>query len=170
MFHLSCTRLGIALLAATSVVASTAAQDQELSGRGPKCMPIKAEMVEQRATVGCKPGESFCFLGEVHGNHGFHASTYFKSDSGGVAPPTSPLFTPYSGLFEYRTTRGTLFARETGLVGGGQGQPETGAITTFQKILAADGELTGATGYFFVSGFNRNGVITTIVNGEVCVP
>jgi hypothetical protein len=170
MFHVLRTRIGIVLLAATSVAASTGEQEADLLGHGPKCKQIRAEMIEQRSTVGCKPQDSFCFLGEVDGSHGFHATTYFKGDSSGVAPPASPDFLPYSGLFEYRTSRGTIFARETGIVNQSQGNPESGAITTYQKILSADGDLIGATGHFFVNGFNRNPRIETSVIGEICLP
>lgn len=162
-------RLGIVFLAATSVAASTAAQDVDRHGR-PKCIRIRAEMVEQRSTVGCKPEHSFCFLGIVEGSHGFRGTTYFRGDSGGVAPPASPDFLPYSGLFEYHTNRGSIFARETGIVNQSQGNPESGAITTYQKILSSTGDLAGATGYFFVNGFNRNQRIETDVTGEVCLP
>lgn len=170
MSYMSRMRLGVMVLATMATAASSGAQDQGVAGHGPKCVRIKAEMVEQRSTVGCKPEHSFCFLGEVRGNHGFVANTYFRGDSSGTAPSASPLFLPYSGFFEYRTARGTIFARETGLTNQSQGEIESGAITTFQKILSADGELAGATGYFFVNGFNRGGIIETAVTGEVCVP
>jgi len=44
----------------------------------------------------------------------------------------------------------------------------SGAVTAFQKIVSATGELEGTTGYFFVSGFSRDGRVETAVTGEVC--
>jgi hypothetical protein len=127
-------------------------------------------MIEQRVTVGCKPGHPFCFLGEVTGNHGLRGTTYFKGDSGGTRPPTSPDFAPYSGVFEYHTSGGTLITRETGVSNTSQGKPESGAVTAFQHIIDATGDLAGTTGHFFVNGFNRGGVVETSVSGEICVP
>jgi hypothetical protein len=51
-----------------------------------------------------------------------------------------------------------------------RGNPESGAVTAFQKILSADGALTGATGFFFVSGFNINNHVVTKVTGRICLP
>ena len=42
-------------------------------------------MIEQRVTEGCKPGHTFCFIGEVAGNHDMRGATYFKGDSSGHA-------------------------------------------------------------------------------------
>jgi hypothetical protein len=142
---------------------------QESAG-GPKCTSIRAEMVEDFSTVGCNPPRTTCFLGEVDGNHGFHGTTHFQGDSGAAGPPLSPGFRSYSGLFEYRTTRGTLFTRETGVVNTTTGNPESGAVTAYQQILDANGELTGVTGYFFVSGFSRDNHVDTQVIGELCFP
>jgi hypothetical protein len=50
------------------------------------------------------------------------------------------------------------------------GNPDSGAVTAFQKIVEGTGDWTGATGYFFVSGFNRNGLVETTVSGEICLP
>jgi len=150
-------------------VAVSVASAQELTS-GSNCKSVHASMIEERVTVGCKPGHSFCFLGEVTGNHGLRGTTYFKSDGLGERPTTSPDFLPYSGPFEYHTSQGSLITRETGLSNTSQGNPEAGAVTAFQKIVAATGDLAGTTGYFFVSGFNRNGRVETSVTGEVCFP
>jgi hypothetical protein len=106
----------------------------------------------------------------VDGNHGLRGTTYFKGDSRGTAPPASPDFLPYGGAFEYTTARGVLVMRETGLTNQSQGTSESGAITAYQKIVGATGEFAGATGYFFVSSFNRDGRIVTTVTGELCTP
>jgi hypothetical protein len=119
-------------------------------------------------TVGCKPEHSFCFLGEVTGNHGLRGATYFKGDSSGSRAPVSPDFLPYSGVFEYHTSNGVLITRETGVSNTSQGKPESGAVTAFQKIIDATGELAGTTGYFFESGSNRGGRAETNVTGEIC--
>ena len=131
-----------------------------------ECKPVHATMIEQRVTVGCKPEHPFCFLGEVTGNHGLRGTTYFKGDGSGSRPTTSPDFVPYSGLFEYHVENGTLITRETGVSNTTQGNPDSGAVTAFQKIIDATGDLTGTTGYFFVSGFNRGGRVETTVTGE----
>ena len=158
-----------------SVVALTVsilagAQAQEIAGGRPKCKTIHADLVENAATVGCKPGHTSCFLGEVDGNHGLRGDTYFRGDSGATGPSTSPGWRSYSGLFEYHTNRGTLVARETGVVNQTQGNPESGAVTAFQKIIETTGEFAGVTGYFFVSGFNINQHLETKMMGEICFP
>lgn len=167
MYHFARTRMGMILLMAGTVAVS--ANAQETTSR-PKCKPVHAEMIEDRVTVGCKPEHSFCFIGEITGNHGLRGTTYFKGDGSGSRPTTSPDFRPYSGVFEYHTRRGTLIARETGVSNTTQGNPDSGAVTAFQKIIDATGDLSGTTGYFFVSGFNVNGHIETSVTGEICVP
>ena len=60
--------------------------------------------------------------------------------------------------------------RETGVVNNTQGNPESGALTAFQKVIDANGELTGTTGHLFVSGFNRGGHVVTTVTGVLCTP
>ena len=76
----------------------------------------------------------------------------------------------YSGVFEYTTDRGVLTMRETGVVNQTTGNIESGAVTAFQKITGATGELAGATGYFFVSGFSRGGRVVTQLGGQICFP
>jgi hypothetical protein len=135
---------------------------------GPRCTTIRGTMVENAATEGCNPPHTSCFLGEV--TKGFQATTHFKGDDGAAGPAKSPGFRSYTGLFEYRTPHGTIFTRETGVVNTTTGNPESGAVTAFQKILEATGELTGATGHFFVSGFSIGGHVETILNGTICKP
>jgi hypothetical protein len=156
----------VLLSASTGALALTA----DGTTREPKCKAVHASMVEERVTVGCKPEHSFCFLGEVTGNHGMRGATYFRGDSSGSRPPTSPDFLPYSGVFEYHLRDGVLITRETGVSNTTQGNPDSGAITAFQKITEATGNLAGTTGHFFVSGFNRDGRIETSVTGEICRP
>jgi len=137
---------------------------------GPKCFRVHADLVEDFSTVGCEPPSTACFLGEVDGNQGLRGTTRFDSDAGAAGPSTSPGFVSYSGIFEYFTERGTLVARETGVVNTTQGKPESGAVTAFQKITDATGEMSGATGYFFVSGFNIGNHVVTKVTGRLCLP
>lgn len=94
-----------------------------------------ASMIEERVTTGCKPEHSFCFLGEVTGNHGLRGTTCFKADGVAPRPTTSPDFLPYSGLFEYHTDAGSLITRETGVSNTTQGRTESGAVAAFQKII-----------------------------------
>jgi hypothetical protein len=158
--------MGVVLVMIGGAALAASAQD----ATNARCKSIHASMVEQRVTVGCKPEHSFCFLGEVTGNHGLRGTTYFKGDGSGSRPTTSPDFLPYSGLFEYHTSGGTLITRETGVSNTTQGNPESGAVTAFQKIIDATGDLAGTTGFFFVSGFYRGGRVETSVTGEICTP
>jgi hypothetical protein len=159
-------RVSVAMLAVAGVMVWTVGDVRAQSG----CKTIQAVLVEDLVTEGCNAGLTSCFIGEVHGNHGFRGTTHFKGDSGAAGPALSPGFRSYSGLFEYRTDRGTIFTRETGVVNVTTGNPESGAVTAYQKILEATGELTGVTGHFFVSGFSLNQHVETIVNGEICYP
>jgi hypothetical protein len=134
------------------------------------CKAVHADLVETRSTVGCKPADSFCFLGEVDGNHGLRGTTYFKGEQGAFFPPNAPTFRSYVGNFEYITEHGTLVMREYGLTEPQNSDPESGVVSAFQKIVVGTGEFSGATGYFFVNGFNRNQRIVTTVRGEICLP
>lgn len=167
MKQLRCSRIAPALIL---VSLSATAHAQEALQNQSQCKTIHADLVENGGTVGCKPGHSSCFLGEVSGNHGLRGTTYFRGDSGADGPTTSPGFRSYSGLFEYHTDAGTLIARETGVVNTTQGNPESGVVTAFQKIIQTTGDLAGVTGYFFVSGFNINQHVVTKVTGQVCFP
>jgi hypothetical protein len=157
----------LALLAIANFVIPAGAQEAPSQS---KCKPVHADLEENLSTVGCKPSHPSCFLGEVDGNHGLRGTTYFRADSGAAGPSTSPGFVSYSGLFEYTTNGGTLVMRETGVVNQTQGNPESGAVTAFQKVIDATGELTGTTGHLFVSGFSRDGHVVTTITGELCVP
>jgi hypothetical protein len=164
-------RLRLNVMAAFAVVGAMAtahAQDALVNGSG--CKAIHADLVEDQSSVGCKPGHTTCFLGEVDGNHGLRGNTYFRGETGAAGPSTSPGFRSYTGLFEYHTARGTLIARETGVVNNTQGTQDSGVITAFQRINEAIGEFAGVTGYFFVSGFNINQHIVTKVTGHICFP
>ena len=160
----SIKRFGMVLLMIGAIAPFAGAQESR------NCKAIHASMLEQRVTAGCKPGHAFCFLGEVTGNHGLRGTTYFKGDGSGSRPTTSPDFLPYSGDFEYNLSGGTLIMRETGVTNTAVGKPESGAVTAFQQITDGTGELAGATGYLFVSGFSRNGTVETTVSGEICFP
>ena len=166
MKNIVSTKIAVASLVAVTMAGTAAAQQ----ATNATCKAIHAVMIEQRVTEGCKPEHTFCFLGEVSGNHGVRGTTYFKADGTGSRPTTSPDFLPYSGPFEYHLEGGTLVTRETGVSNSTQGNPDSGAVTAFQKIVSATGDLEGATGYFFVSGFSRNGRVETSVTGEVCFP
>jgi len=155
-----------ALVGAGSLAASLAAQATQSN-----CKPVHADLVEDRATTACRPGHASCFLGDVDGNHGLRGTTYFRGDSGAAGPSTGlPGFISYSGVFEYITDRGTLITRETGVTNQSQGLPQSGAVTAYQQILDATGELAGTTGHFFVSGFNINNHVVTEITGEICFP
>ncbi|MBU8975396.1 MULTISPECIES: hypothetical protein [unclassified Lysobacter] len=145
----------VLLLAAASVPAVA----------GGRCKEIRADLDEIQSTTGCNAGLASCFLGEVEGSHGFRGVTHFAADSAvSTSPATSPNFLIYSGPFEYRTRRGTIIARETGVTTRG---PE-GVVTAYQEIVSGTGEYAGATGHFFVSGHKTGGTVDTFVNGEIC--
>lgn len=134
------------------------------------CKSILADLVEVRATQGCNPGLSVCFLGEVEGNHGLRGTTHFRGDSGAAGPATgSAGFISYSGPFQYRTATGNIDMRETGVTNTSSGLPQSGAVTAYQQVVGGSGEYQGATGYLFVSGRNVGGVISTRVFGELCL-
>ena len=158
-------------VAAAVLAAATAAVPAGARGPEPKCKNIHADLAEDRSTTGCKPGHAVCFLGEVDGNHGLRGTTYFRGDSSAAGPSTGLQgFVSYSGVFEYTTDRGTLVTRETGVTNTSTGLPQSGAVTAYQQIQEATGEFAGATGYFFVSGFNSGGHVVTKVSGQVCLP
>jgi hypothetical protein len=134
------------------------------------CKAVHADLVEVRSTVGCKPEHSSCFLGEVDGNHGLRGTTYFRGEEGALFPPSAPTFRSYIGSFEYTTEHGTLTMREMGFTDPPTSNPESGVVSAYQKIVAGTGEFAGATGYLFVTGFNRNQRVVTTVRGEICRP
>ena len=134
------------------------------------CKAVHADLVEVRSTVGCKPEHSFCFLGEVDGNHGLRGTTYFKGEESAFFPLSAPTFRSYTGWFEYITEHGTLTLREMGMTDPPTSNPESGVVNAYQKIVSGTGEFEGAIGYLFVSGFNRNQRIVTTVRGEICRP
>jgi len=132
---------------------------------GDRCKDVRADLDEIQSTTGCNPGLTSCFLGEVQGSHGFRGVTHFAADSAvSTSPATSPNMLIYSGPFEYRTRRGTIVARETGVTTRGS----EGVVTAYQEIVSGTGEYAGATGYFFVSGHKTGGTVDTFVNGEIC--
>jgi hypothetical protein len=134
------------------------------------CKAVHADLVEVRSTVDCKPGDTVCFLGEVDGNHGLRGTTYFKGLQGALFPPLAPTFRSYVGAFEYTTATGTLTMKEMGLSDPPTQDPESGVVAAYQKIVEGTGEFAGATGYLFVTGFNRNQRIVTTVHGQICRP
>ena len=149
----------LAMLATGAWVASPAFADD--------CKKIHADLDEIQSTQGCNPGLTSCFLGEVDGNHGLRGVTHFAADSAvPTSPSTSPNFLIYSGPFEYRTGRGNITVRETGVTTRGS----EGVVTAYQQIVSGTGDFAGATGYFFVSGQKTGGMVDTFVNGEICKP
>jgi hypothetical protein len=135
-----------------------------------RCKRIHGDLVEVPSTVGCKPEHTSCFLGEVDANHGLRGTTYFKGDAGSsITYPTAPTFRGYTGNFEYITARGTLMMKEVGTTEPfNASNPETGVVNAFQRVVAGTDDFEGATGYLFVSGFNRNQRIVTTVHGVIC--
>jgi hypothetical protein len=165
------------LLAVNAGAQEVPAQDvsQDVSaqhgGGGPRCKQIHGDLVEQPSTTGCKPEHTSCFLGEVDANHGLRGTTYFRGEAGsGIIYPTAPTFRGYTGNFEYITARGTLFMKEVGTTEPiNASQPAaSGVVNAYQTVVSGTDEFEGATGYLFVSGFNRNQRIVTTVHGVIC--
>lgn len=136
-----------------------------------ECKAVHADLVERLSTDGCRPGDASCFLGEVDGNHGLRGTTYFKGEQGAAFPSGAPTFRSYVGNFEYTTATGTLTMREMGFSEpSANSTPSGGVVNAFQRIVDGTGEFAGATGYLFVSGFNRSGHVVTTVGGTICTP
>ena len=142
---------------------------QEASGAA-RCKRIHGDLVEQQSTTGCKPEHTSCFLGEVDANHGLRGTTYFRGDPGSsFTYPTAPTFRGYTGNFEYTTAHGMLIMKEMGTTEPfNASNPQSGVVNAYQRIVSGTGEFEGATGYLFVSGFNRNQRVVTTVHGEIC--
>jgi hypothetical protein len=154
---------------AAGLLAVTAGAQQ--APQGQTCKAIHADLVEALSTTGCKPGHTSCFLGEVDGNHGLRGTTYFKGEASALFPAGAPTFRSYVGDFEYTTARGTLIMREMGLSEPSSNPtPQGGPVNAFQRIVGGTDDFAEATGYLFVSGFNRSGHVVTFVNGEICTP
>ena len=166
------TRLMMTVPLAIAMAGAAPAAAQEPDGRNhSSCKAIHATLVEDRTTTGCKPGQSFCFVGVVDGNQGLRGATNFKGDSSvPTGPATSPNFRIYSGPFEYTTATGTLLMRSTGVTHVVPNLPDSGAVTEYQHVQSGTGEYAGVTGYLFVSGFNRDNHLETFVNGQLCWP
>ena len=154
---------------AFSLLPATAIADEAQHDRRDRCREVRGDLVEDQSTTGCKPGEPSCFLGEIDAR-GLRATTHFRGDSGAAGPSTSPGWISYSGPFEYTSERGTLLMRETGVVNQTTGNLQSGAITAMQVVVSGTGIYAGATGYLFVSGFNRGGHVETEVFGQICRP
>lgn len=155
----------VALVALASLTVARAGDDAT------RCKTIHADLVEDRATTGCRAPATVCFFGEVDGNDGLRGTTYFNADSVIDGPPTAPEgFIAYSGVFEYYLEDGTIVARETGVSNRSVGTPQAGAVTTYQQIVSGTGAFSGATGHFYVFGRNTDGHIVTEIRGQLCTP
>jgi hypothetical protein len=167
----------VAAVIAGLLVVNVGAQDvppQEMSAQDVsgalRCKRIHGDLTEQQSTVGCKPDHPSCFLGEVDANHGLRGTTYFRGDAGSsITYPTAPTFRGYTGNFEYITPRGTLVMKEVGTTEPfNASNPESGVVNAYQRVVSGTDEFEGATGYLFVSGFNRNQRVVTTVHGVIC--
>lgn len=159
------TNFCLALAAAVGLAVTARAQEPT----DQKCKTVHADLVENRSEI-CKPGDTApCFLGEVDGNHGLRGTTYFKGEASALFPSGAPTFRSYVGNFEYTTATGTLTMREMGLSEpSAVSTPDGGPVNAYQRIVSGTGEFEGATGFLFVSGFNRSGHILTAVHGTIC--
>jgi hypothetical protein len=159
------TNFCLALAAVVGFAATANAQAPTAA----KCKAVHGDLIETRSDV-CRPGDTApCFLGEVDANHGLRGTTYFKGESAALFPAAAPTFRSYVGNFEYTTATGTLTIREMGLSEPSNNPtPDGGVVNAFQRVVGGTGEFEGATGFLFVSGFNRSGHIVTTVHGTIC--
>jgi hypothetical protein len=159
------------VMTAVAGLLAAPARTQEAASHPSSCKAVHGDLVEVRSTVDCKPGHADCFLGEVDANHGLRGTTYFKGEVSALFPSVAPTFRSYVGDFEYTTRHGTLTMREMGMTEPPAISPDSsGVVNAYQTIVAGTGEFEGATGYLFVSGFNRNQRVVTTVKGRICKP
>jgi hypothetical protein len=161
--------LCIAIVVMVGLLGGTAGTQQAPASQ--TCKTVHADLVEVQSTTSCRPGHPVCFLGEVDGNHGLRGTTYFRGEQGALFPSTAPTFRSYVGTFEYTTATGTLTMREMGMTEPPTISPDSsGVVNAYQQIVSGTGEFAGATGFLFVSGFNRNQRVVTTVHGTICTP
>lgn len=145
-------------------------EEQNTSG-DLRCKRVHGDLVEVQSTTECRPGHTSCFLGEVDGNHGLRGTTYFHGEQGAAFPPSAPTFRSYVGSFDYITQNGSLLMKEMGLTEPFTAtNPESGVVNAYQRVVSGTEEFEGATGYLFVSGFNRNQRVVTTFHGVICTP
>lgn len=139
----------------------------------PHCDRVSGELEEDFTTgAACPPDHPNCFTGHIDG-HNIHANTRFYGEGGAPVPPQSPGWSSYSGVTTYRMAHGSIVTRETGLSSsieipesdGGRGS------LSLEMITEGTGDLAGATGYLFVTGFvDENSHVSSHVEGKICTP
>jgi len=132
-----------------------------------QCKHVRLDVVEVPATQACALGAP-CWVGQFDGN-GWSGTTEFALDGSGAGPAASADFISYTGPFVYTTAKGTLTVRETGVYNVGAGQPQSGAVASFQQIVGGTGEFAGATGQLYSNGRAVDGVFRTRMTGQICL-
>jgi hypothetical protein len=166
--------LGVAGTAAGAAV-MLAPRSASADRHGPRCEAVSGRLEEDPGgAASCPAGHPGCFIGAVDG-HKLHATTVFFAEGAAAAPPASPGWFSYSGVTTYTMQRGTLITRETRLFSN-FAIPEAaldggGASLSMEVITGGTGELAGATGYLFVTGFiDDNNHVSSSVAGQLCTP
>ena len=137
---------------------------------GPRCKRIHGDLVEVPATVGCKPEHTSCFLGEVDANHGLRGTTYFKVDTGSAphVPDRADVPRIHGELRVHHAARDAHHEGDGATEPFNASNPESGVVNAYQRVVGGTDEFEGATGYLFVSGFNRNQRVVTTLHGVIC--
>ena len=94
-------------------------------------------------------------------------ATYFKADGSGSRPTTSPDFLPLQRAVRIPARRRHDCHPRDRRVEHHRRQSRQRRGDRLSNNCGGTGAWAGATGYFFVSGFNRNGRVETTVSGEI---
>jgi hypothetical protein len=141
----------------------------------PQCENVSGDLEEDLGgAANCPPDHPGCFIGHLHG-HNIDATTQFFGEGAADTPPTSPDWFSYSGVTTYTMHHGSITTRETGLASTvaivDAPTDDSAASLSMEVITSGTGDLAGATGYLFVTGFvdDTSHVSSTVV-GKICTP
>lgn len=141
----------------------------------PHCENVSGQLDEDLGgAANCPPDHPGCFIGQIEG-HNIHATTQFYGEGSAAPPANSPNWFSYSGVTTYTMRHGSITTRETGLastVAIVDAEPDgSGASLSLEVITSGTGDLAGATGYLFVTGFvDENSHVSSKVEGKICTP
>jgi len=155
---------------ATACALTLAPQTATADNHHARCDRVSGELEEDFTTgAACPPDHPNCFTGHIDG-HNIHATTRFYGEGSAPAPAPSPGWFSYSGVTTYTMHHGSIVTRETGVTNSDD-IPEGGgrASLSLEVITEGTGDLAGATGYLFVTGFvDADRHVTSHVEGKIC--
>lgn len=165
------------LIGATGAVAAVMLPPRNVKAdhHGPHCDAVSGVLEEDPGgAANCPAGHPGCFIGAIDG-HKLHATTVFFGDGSASPPANSPNWFSYTGITTYTTHDGSITTRETGLVStvAIQAAPtdDSAASLSMEIITSGTGDLAGAYGYLFVTGFiDDNSHVVSAVAGRICTP